>query len=102
MRAPIACLALFLVLGPYAAAKSTDALAAIRIDNFGKIDDHYYRGAQPEASDYADLARLGIKTVIDLTRDGRSDEPGFVKRAGMQFYQIPLTTSEAPSAAAAS
>jgi len=41
-----------------------------------------------------------VKTVIDLTRDGREDEPGLVKRAGMNFYRIPLTTSEAPSSAA--
>jgi len=42
------------------------------------------------------LAALGIKTVIDLTRDGRADEPVLVKRAGMKFYRIPLTTSDRP------
>lgn len=80
------------------AAFATDAkLAAIRIDNFGSINDHYYRGAQPKDDDYRDLAALGVKTVIDLTRDGRDDEPGMVKAAGMKFFRIPLTTSEAPS-----
>src|SRR5262249_46537968 len=42
-------------------------------------------------------AALGIKTVIDLTADGRDDEPAMVKSAGMKFYRIPLTTSERPS-----
>jgi tyrosine-protein phosphatase SIW14 len=80
------------------AALATDAkLAAIRIDNFGTINDHYYRGAQPKDDDYRDLAALGVKTVIDLTKDGRDDEPGLVKEAGMKFVRIPLTTSEAPS-----
>jgi tyrosine-protein phosphatase SIW14 len=74
--------------------------AEIRIDNFGKIDDRYFRGAQPNDGDYRDLAALGIRTVIDLTRDGRSDEPEMVERAGMRFYRIPMTTSDRPSEAA--
>lgn len=72
----------------------------IHIDNFGKINDHYYRGAQPDGRDYTDLAALGVRTVIDLTRDGRSDEPGLVERAGMKFLRIPLTTSDRPADAA--
>ena len=75
-------------------------LSSVRIDNFGRINDNYYRGAQPKSGDYASLARIGVKTVIDLTRDGRSDEPGLVERAGMKFYRIPLTTSERPSQSA--
>ena len=76
------------------------ALAAIRIENFGRVDAAYYRGAQPTDRDYRDLAALGIKTVIDLTRDGRGDEPGLVRAAGMKFYRIPLTTTDRPSDAA--
>src|SRR5689334_16962714 len=68
---------------------STTPVPSIRIDNFGKINDNYYRGAQPDASDYRDLASLGVKTVIDLQADGRDDEPGLVQRAGMKFYRIP-------------
>src|SRR5262245_26724046 len=77
-------------------------LSSIRINNFGRINDNYYRGAQPDARDYADLAALGVKTVIDLTRDGRDEEPGLVRRAGMKFYRIPMTTSDRPSDAAVS
>jgi tyrosine-protein phosphatase SIW14 len=75
-------------------------LSSIRINNFGRINDNYYRGAQPESGDYADLAALGVKTVIDLTRDGRDEEAGLVRRAGMTFYRIPMTTSDRPSDAA--
>jgi hypothetical protein len=42
---------------------------------------------------------MGIKTVIDLQKDGRSDEPGLVQRAGMQFYRIPMTTTDRPTEA---
>jgi len=72
----------------------------IRIGNFGRINDNYYRGAQPDRRDYSDLAALGIRTVIDLQRDGREDEQASVERAGMKFYRIPLTTLEQPPDAA--
>src|SRR5438093_2494597 len=81
-------------------SKTTENLSRIKIGNFGRIDDSYYRGAQPFGNDYADLAALGIRTVIDLTRDGRTDEQALVERAGMKFYRIPLTTSDRPSDAA--
>jgi tyrosine-protein phosphatase SIW14 len=83
-----------------AKSSTTENLTGIKIGNFGRIDHSYYRGAQPSGNDYADLAALGIKTVIDLTGDGRSDEQAFVERAGMKFYRIPLTTSNRPSDAA--
>jgi protein tyrosine phosphatase (PTP) superfamily phosphohydrolase (DUF442 family) len=76
---------------------STAALSRIRIDNFGKINDNYYRGAQPATSDYADLSAFGIKTVLDLQADGRADEQGLVQRAGMQFYRIGMTTTDRPT-----
>ena len=83
------------------AAKSPSIdVSQVRIDNFGKISDSYYRGAQPLEGDYADLAALGVRTVIDLTGDGRRDESGFVERAGMKFYRIPLTTTDRPSESA--
>ena len=92
--------ALLLAVSAPAQTKTSTTAAKIRIKNFGRTNDQYYRGAQPEKSDYADLAAFGIKTVIDLTRDGRADEAGLVQRAGMKFYRIPMTTSERPSDAA--
>ena len=98
------CAAVLLVLcslsvSAFAGTSASAKLANIRIDNFGMINENYYRGAQPDRSDYADLAALGIKTVIDLTRDGKADEKGLVERTGMKFYRIPLTTSDAPTQA---
>ena len=80
-----------------AQANGPASIANIRIDNFGKINGNYYRGAQPDGQDYADLAALGVRTVIDLTKDGRSDEQGMVERAGMKFYRIEMTTSDRPA-----
>jgi tyrosine-protein phosphatase SIW14 len=83
-----------------AASPNAAAFANVQIDNFGEINANYFRGAQPQGRDYQALAAAGIKTVIDLTEDGREDEPGLVKQAGMTFYRIPLTTTDRPSDAA--
>jgi protein tyrosine phosphatase (PTP) superfamily phosphohydrolase (DUF442 family) len=72
-------------------------LAKVRIDNFGQINPNYYRGAQPARRDDADLAALGIKTVVDLQHDGPADEPSLVRAAGMRFFRIPMTTHVPPT-----
>jgi len=89
-----------LLAGSASAETNNNALAKIRIKNFGRINDHYFRGAQPESRDYPDLAAIGVRTVIDLTYDGRADEQRLVERSGMNFYRIPMTTSDRPSDAA--
>ena len=74
-----------------------DKLPNIGIDNFGHVNDNYYRGAQPAGRDYADLAALGVKTVVDLTEDGDVNEPGIVQSRGMKFFRIPMTTHAQPA-----
>lgn len=78
--------------------KSTVSSPTTRIENFGRVNDGFYRGAQPEGRDYIDLAVMGIKTVIDLQGDGdNQNEEGLVKDAGMRFYRIPMTTRVVPT-----
>ena len=70
----------------------------IKIGNFGQVNANYYRGEQPEDDDYAALAALGIRTVIDLQADGRNDsEAQLVEAAGMTFHRIPMFTRVAPT-----
>ena len=86
--------------GPGAEAAKTAAsqAARVRIDNFGRISDTYFRGAQPEGRDYADLAAMGVKTVINLTSfDAQADEPALVKAAGMKYVTLPMTTRVVPT-----
>jgi len=81
-----------------AGGASSAALDAIRIDNFARVNDTYYRGAQPVGRDYADLAALGVKTVINLTSDDAlAEEPGLVEKAGMKYVSIPMTTRTVPT-----
>jgi protein tyrosine/serine phosphatase len=100
LGAAVVAISWCLVAAASAGPALTGKFANIRIDNFGQINESYYRGAQPEGADYQDLAAIGIRTVIDLTRDGRQEEQGIVEHAGMHFYRIPLTTSDRPSDAA--
>ena len=70
----------------------------VRIDNFGRVSPNYYRGAQPKGSDYADLAALGVGTVINLTDDdGQANERQLVERAGMKYVHIPMSTHRPPT-----
>ena len=69
------------VQAKFSAAANTADLSAIRIDNFGRVNANYYRGAQPTGGDYGDLAALGIRTVIDLTSDDNdAAEPASARR----------------------
>ena len=99
-------LALTLSLGPagaqyaFAGPEKAAAVSSVHIDNFGRVDATYYRGAQPQGRDYADLAALGIKTVINLTSDDAlAEEKGMVEQAGMKYLAIPMTTHVVPTAA---
>ena len=81
-----------------AAGAATINLASIRIDNFGQIDQHYYRGAQPRGHDYTDLAAAGVKTLINLTSDDADiAERSMAAAAGLKYFQIPMTTHRSPT-----
>jgi hypothetical protein len=78
---------------PGASPVRSDDLSKIGIDNFAGVNDTYYRGAEPDDDDYATLAALGIKTVIDLrSDDADAEDKAFVERAGMRYIQLPMTT----------
>ena len=100
-RAFVPALLLGLALAiPAGAQTAGKAPSSIRIDNFGRVDATYYRGAQPEGRDYADLAALGVKSVINLTSDdGKANEKTMVEGSGMKYFQIPMTTHQPPTAA---
>ncbi len=70
----------------------------VSIKNFGKINDHYYRGSQPTREQFEQLHRLGIKTVIDLRKDKVVAAADWVKGLGMQYFNIPLKASVPPTA----
>lgn len=71
----------------------------IGIFNFGKISPTYYRGGELKDHDAADLASLGVKTVIDLRGDDYDPaEAQLVTSSGLQYVRMPMTTHTAPTA----
>ena len=69
----------------------------IKIKNFGQMDEHFYRGAQPDKNDYMAMAALGIKTVIDLRDDPTDYEKAGAEAAGMKYVNIPMSDKRKPS-----
>src|SRR3989442_2563353 len=82
--------------GAIAKRHSDPAFSNIHIRNFGKMDARFYRGAQPDESDYKDLKALGIKTVIDLQDSPTSYEKRDVEALGMRYVNIPMSDSSYP------
>jgi protein tyrosine/serine phosphatase len=81
-----------------AQAETPPKKPTIKIENFGRIDDHYYRGAQPKNHDYQDLATFGIRSVITLTSDDTDpNEKTIVEKTGMKYYQIPMDSKIPPT-----
>ena len=92
-RAFTAVLVTLLGIGSSAAAQNP-----LGIENFGKVNNTYYRGAQPEAAGYASLAAMGVKTIINLTsHDADPGEQAMVTRNGMAYLQIPMSTRVEPT-----
>jgi tyrosine-protein phosphatase SIW14 len=76
---------------------SPSSFPNITIDNFGQMDEHFYRGAQPKPEDYKALAALGIKTIVDLRDDPTSYEKTDAEAAGMTYVSIPMSDKRKPS-----
>jgi tyrosine-protein phosphatase SIW14 len=64
------------------------------VANFHQVDEHIYRGAQPHGQGFTGLAKLGIKTVIDLR--GEKSEQIEVQSAGMRYVRLPWSGYKAP------
>ncbi len=69
------------------------------IHNFFQVDEHVYRGAQPTDEGFQYLARIGVKTIIDLREaDDRSqEEESQVTAAGMKYINVPMTGLTPPT-----
>jgi protein-tyrosine phosphatase len=112
MRVTLLAVSVAFALGAVASAKSDhrDTRAAsgykvndvtVGVDNFGKVTDFYYRGAQPKSEEYAQLAAIGVRTVIDLRDDPTEFAKGSAEQAGMKYVNLPMSDKAYPSPDAA-
>ena len=75
-------------------------LGAPGVPNFHQVDAQIYRGGQPSDEGWHSLAKLGIKTVVDLRRPNEhstSAEQQAVKAAGMSYLNVPMNGLFAPT-----
>jgi protein tyrosine/serine phosphatase len=69
----------------------------VDVNNFGKVTDFFYRGAQPKGEEYHQLAVLGIKTVIDLRDDPKDYAKSLAERAGLKYINFPMSDKDYPA-----
>jgi protein tyrosine phosphatase (PTP) superfamily phosphohydrolase (DUF442 family) len=69
----------------------------VKIKNFGQMDERFFRGAQPKERDYASLAALGIKTVIDLRAEVEDYSRTAAEAAGLRYVNIPMVEKKYPT-----
>ena len=50
------------------------SIAGVPIDNFAKVSEGVYRGAQPDAAGFKALQAMGVKTIVNL-RGKHDDRP---------------------------
>ena len=70
------------------------------VPNFHQVNAHLYRGGQPADAGWSSLAKLGVKTVIDLrpgSEHSIANEARAVEAAGMVYVSQPLAGLSAPS-----
>lgn len=64
------------------------------IENFGKVNDNYFRGSQPTHSQLATLKAMGVKTIIDLRRDFVPGEREWTSELGLNYFNLPLKPNQ--------
>ncbi len=70
------------------------------LPNFHNVDPQIFRGGQPTPKGFQQLAKLGIKTVIDLREPGSRSltEKRVVEAAGMRYVSVPMRGFHTPTA----
>ncbi len=83
-------------------ANSEVRAVEVDVDNFGKVTDFFYRGAQPKGGNYDQLASLGVKTVLDLRNDPKDFAKSLSERARMKYINLPMSDKDYPTSDAVS
>jgi tyrosine-protein phosphatase SIW14 len=70
------------------------------LSNFQQVNESLSRGAQPSDDGFRELAKQGVKTILDLRGGaGRSShEAEIVRSLGMKYINVPLDGYQAPTA----
>ena len=65
--------------------------------NLAAVDDHLWRGAAPSETGYRELARHGVRTIVDLrAEDDIRIDHRLLRRLGLDLVRIPMRDGQAP------
>lgn len=80
--------------------KSDKKSSSVEVDvnNFGKVTEFFYRGAQPKEDEYEQLAALGVKTIIDLRDDPKEYAAATARQSGLKYINLPMSDKSYPAA----
>ncbi len=78
--------------GPRGVATQATSVELQGVPNFAQVSPTLYRGAQPTAEGFAELKKMGIRTVVSL-RSSTSDSK-LLKGLGMRYVRIKSDADE--------
>jgi len=81
----------------FAQTSPSKEFPGIKVSNFGKMDERFYRGARPKEQDFAAMKALGINTVIDISDEPREWEKPAVEAVGMRYVHLPIVDKQPPT-----
>ena len=69
------------------------------VGNFHQVDQNVYRGGQPTDEGFQNLAKLGIKTIIDLRHGSEhaDAERKAAESAGLHYINVPMEGLDPPT-----
>lgn len=68
------------------------------IENLRAVDDKVWRGAAPTTEGYRNLARTGVRTIVDLrAEEGIEADVRTVTDLGMKMVRLPMRDGQVPS-----
>src|SRR5262249_11299717 len=78
--------------------QAATAPVAPGVPNFHQVNEHLYRGGQPTEQGFQSLAKMGVKTVIDVRESGSRStvEEKLVTNLGMKYVSIPISGCPRP------
>ncbi len=71
------------------------------LPNFAQVNANLYRGAQPTEAGIKELAKMGVKTIVDLRgeEDKARVEEVLARKAGVRFVNVSLSNWFEPKTA---
>ena len=77
---------------PPASARPAEWATAVEgtsVTNLYRIEDGLYRGAQPTANGFKELAALGVKCVLDVA--GGAGDGALVGEGSLKLFHVPMS-----------